>query len=118
MQQPTVSKTKTRFRSFREFYAYYLTEHACPRCRLLHFIGTSIVIGLTIAAILTRWWLLLLLPIVGYGFAWVGHLVFERNRPATFRNPFYSLLADFVMFVDILRGRVKVTGPPKYGPGA
>ena len=48
-----------------------------------------------------------LLPVVGYGFAWVGHYVFEKNRPATFKHPWYSLAGDFVMFKDILIGRIE-----------
>jgi hypothetical protein len=97
-----------RYRSFAEFYPFYLSEHSDRTCRRLHFIGTSLVIGLAVAAIVTqRWWLLLLLPVVGYGFAWVGHFVFEKNRPATFTYPRYSLIGDFVMWKDILTGRIK-----------
>jgi hypothetical protein len=46
------------------------------------------------------------IPIVGYGFAWFGHILYEKNTPATFKHPFYSLLGDFRMFWDILTGRV------------
>lgn len=59
------------------------------------------------AAILTadaRW--LIAMPVIGYGFAWIGHFAFEKNRPATFRHPFYSLLGDWVMFKDMLVGRI------------
>ncbi|MEM7626821.1 MAG: DUF962 domain-containing protein [Planctomycetota bacterium] len=114
MSQPQAPSVSRRFENFKDFYAFYLTEHACPRCRLMHFVGTAIVIALTTTAIITHWWLLLLLPVFGYGFAWAGHLIFERNRPATFNNPFYSLAGDFVMFFDILRGKVKITGPAKH----
>jgi hypothetical protein len=96
------------FGSFREFYPFYLSQHVHPVCRRLHFVGTSLVIALFVAALLTRrWWLLLLLPVAGYGFAWVGHFFFEKNRPATFTNPFYSLVGDFVMWWDVVRGRVR-----------
>lgn len=95
------------FCSFREFYPYYLDEHRNPTCRRLHFAGTALLLltlGVTLA---TRYWrLLLLLPVIGYGFAWIGHFAFERNRPATFRHPWYSLAGDFAMFRDMLLGRV------------
>ena len=97
-----------RFASFAEFDPFYLSEHSDPTCRRLHFVG-SLAVLLTLAAALVtrRWALLLLVPVIGYGFAWVGHFVFERNRPATFTYPLYSFLGDWVMFRDILTGRVK-----------
>jgi hypothetical protein len=97
-----------RFASFRDFYPYYLGEHRDPRCRRLHFTGTSLVIVTVLAAVLTRnvMWLVAV-PLAGYGFAWLGHALFERNRPATFRHPFYSLLGDFAMFRDMLIGRIR-----------
>ena len=92
-----------KFNSLKEFYPYYLTEHNNYTCRTLHFIGTAIVISLALTAIITQtWWLFALTPFAGYGFAWVGHFVFEKNRPATFKHPFYSLASDFIMFWDIL----------------
>jgi hypothetical protein len=98
-----------RYRSFREFYPDYLAEHRNPTSRRLHFAGTALVLATAGAALLTgRWLWLLAVPIFGYGFAWVGHLVFERNRPATFRHPLYSLAGDFVMFKDLLTGRLKL----------
>ena len=109
MNQPaTDSITSTRFTTFREFYPFYLSEHANQTCRRLHFIGTSLVIGVVVAAIMQRdprW--LLLAPLAGYGFAWVGHFVFEKNRPASFKQPLYSFIGDWVMYWDMLRGRVK-----------
>lgn len=100
-------KTNTSFTSFAEFYPYYLSEHADRTCRRLHFIGTSLVIALAIAALFTgQLWLLLLMPVAGYGFAWFGHIGFEKNRPATFQHPFYSLLGDFVMYKDMLTGKI------------
>jgi hypothetical protein len=97
------------FRSFGEFYPYYLAEHSDRTCRRLHFVGTALVIVLVCYVIATgRLAALWLVPLCGYGFAWVGHFFFEHNRPATFRYPFYSLLGDFVMFRDILTGRVKI----------
>ena len=93
--------------SFAEFYPFYLSEHENRTSRRLHFCGTLLVIALVTAVIvLRRPLLLVLLPIVGYGFAWLGHFVFEKNQPATFKHPFYSLLGDFVMFKDMLIGRI------------
>jgi len=98
-----------RFASFREFYPFYLSEHANAVSRRLHFVGSCGVLVLVAFALLrgNAWWLLGV-PLCGYGFAWVGHFVLEKNRPATFRHPFYSLAGDWVMFVDILRGRVRL----------
>ncbi|AIZ32150.1 DUF962 domain-containing protein [Pseudomonas parafulva] len=99
----------TQFRSFAEFYPYYLGEHANPTCRRLHFVGTSLVIALLAYAIGSGQWLLLLaMPVAGYGFAWAGHFFFEKNRPATFTYPLYSLTGDFAMFRDILRGKISL----------
>ena len=94
--------------SFSEFYPFYLSEHANRTCRRLHFVGTSLVILIAISAIASgRYGLLWLLPVVGYGFAWVGHFYFEKNRPATFRYPRYSLIGDFVMYKDIWSGKIR-----------
>lgn len=98
-----------QFRSFAQFYPYYLGEHSNPTCRRLHFVGTSLVIALLAYTIGSGKWLLLLaLPVFGYGFAWVGHFFFEKNRPATFTHPLYSLIGDFVMFRDILLGKISL----------
>ena len=97
------------FSSFSEFYPFYLEEHAHPTCKLLHFIGTWLVVLVAVVAFILnepKW--LWLMPLVGYGFAWVGHFFFERNRPATFKHPLYSLLGDFVMWKDIMTGKVKI----------
>jgi hypothetical protein len=95
------------FQSFAEFYPFYLQEHGHPISRRLHFLGTLFVLLITAAVIAgaSAWWLLAL-PVVGYGFAWLGHYRFERNVPATFQHPFYSLAGDFVMFKDILTRRI------------
>ena len=95
------------FASFREFYPYYLSEHANTVCRRLHFAGSSLVLGCL--AMLVRsanpMWLLYAL-LCGYGFAWIGHFFFEHNRPATFKHPFYSLMGDWVMYKDMLTGKI------------
>ena len=98
----------SRFSSFREFYPFYLGEHRNPTCRRLHFIGSCGVLVLLGVALWQRnaWWLLAALA-CGYGFAWVGHFFFEHNRPATFRHPLYSFVGDWVMFKDILTGRIR-----------
>ncbi len=97
------------FRSFSDFYPFYLSQHADRTCRRLHFAGTLMLIVVALSAAITgSWKLLWFLPVVGYGFAWVGHFFFERNRPATFTYPFYSLLGDFVMFRDMLTGRIRL----------
>lgn len=97
----------SRFASFREFYPFYLSEHRNSTCRRLHFAGTTLVILLLAAAIVAgNAWLLPLVPVAGYGFAWVGHYAFERNRPATFTYPFYSFLGDWVMYWQLLTGRI------------
>ena len=98
-----------RFETFTQFYPFYLGEHANRTCRRLHFIGSLGVLVLVALAVLSGdgWWLLLA-PLIGYGCAWVGHFYFEKNRPATFTHPWYSLLGDWRMFADILRGRVRL----------
>ncbi|MFE8069596.1 DUF962 domain-containing protein [Marinobacteraceae bacterium S3BR75-40.1] len=100
--------TNNEFNSFREFYPYYLAEHSDPTCRRLHYIGSLLVIAVAAWSVITQQWLwLLLLPVLGYGFAWVGHFFFEKNRPATFKYPLYSLIGDWVMLKDMLVGRIR-----------
>lgn len=106
----TIAKTMqatARFNSFAEFYPYYLSEHSDRTCRRLHFVGTSLVLALIVVALLgSNPWLWVTVPVAGYGFAWVGHFFFEKNRPATFQYPFYSLWGDFVMYKDIVTGKI------------
>ncbi|CAG9172318.1 hypothetical protein LMG23992_02191 [Cupriavidus laharis] len=95
------------FESFADFYPYYLSEHRDRTCRRLHFVGSTVALICLLMMVVTgsAWWL----PgavVSGYAFAWVGHFVFEKNRPATFRHPVYSLMGDWVMYGDILRGRI------------
>ena len=101
-----------QFSSFSEFYPFYLKEHGDARCRALHYIGSSLVLALLGYVLATGSWMLLwLLPVVGYGFAWVGHFVFEKNRPATFQYPLYSFIGDWVMLKDFLTGRLSAVHP-------
>ena len=96
-----------RFASFAEFYPFYLSEHANRTTRRLHFLGLSLALFCLLELLFTGdpWWLLWGL-IAGYGFAWLSHLVFEKNRPATFRYPLYSFMGDWVMFWQILTARI------------
>ncbi len=95
------------FASFREFYPFYLGEHLDPICRTLHFVGSTLVLGLIAAALITGKLLLLAaVPLAGYGFAWVGHFVFEKNKPATFKYPLWSFMGDWVMYKDIWTGKI------------
>lgn len=97
-----------KFTSLKEFYPYYLTEHQNPTSRVLHFIGTGLVLVVLVAALAMGQYLwLAAIPVIGYGFAWVGHFFFEKNKPATFTYPFYSLASDFILFFDLLRGKEK-----------
>jgi hypothetical protein len=96
------------YQSFKEFYPFYLTEHSHPTSRILHFIGTSLVFVMLFAAIISqKWTLLIAIPLLGYGFAWVGHFFFEKNKPATFQYPAYSLASDFKLFFELLIGKQK-----------
>jgi hypothetical protein len=97
------------FRSFTDFYPFYLGEHRHPTCRRLHFIGTTLAALLLLAALLTqRWGLALVALLEGYAFAWVGHFFFEHNKPATFKHPVFSLMGDWRLWWDILRGRQQI----------
>ena len=98
------NKMTNSYKRFADFYPFYLSQHQHPTCRKLHFVGSCLVLLLIgIALVSQAWWLCWFIPIVGYGFAWVGHFVFEKNRPATFQYPFYSLMADWVMFAQMIR---------------
>lgn len=102
------STTDTRYRSFAEFYPFYLSQHANTVCRRLHFVGSLLVLAILVSSLITGNFLwLLVIPVVGYGFAWLGHFGFEKNKPATFTYPIYSLRGDWVMFFQMLSGKIK-----------
>lgn len=97
---------RPRFNSFKAFYPYYLSEHSDPWNRWLHFVGTSLALCFLLMTIFSRDLTYLGFAVLsGYFFAWIGHFFVEKNRPATFRHPFYSLLGDFVMYGELLTRR-------------
>lgn len=98
-----------RYKRFQDFYPYYLSQHQNPVCRFLHVIGSCCsIVFLFVAIIFFSWIWLVAAIVVGYVFAWIGHFIFEKNKPATFKQPLFSLLADFVMLDDVLTGKLKV----------
>ncbi|WP_183254493.1 Mpo1-like protein [Brevundimonas basaltis] len=104
MQEPAGG----RFESFEAFYPHYIHEHSNRTCRRIHVVGSALVLVVLAVAVVTLnpWWLLAM-PVVGYGFAWVGHFFFEKNRPATFRYPLWSLMGDWRMFFEVVAGKRK-----------
>ncbi len=100
-----------RYTSFSEFYPYYLNEHRKTGTRVTHFIGTSAFLLLVIFAILKMWWWAILIGVAAaYGMAWVGHFFIEKNKPATFKYPLWSLMGDFKLYFSILSGKEKLQG--------
>jgi hypothetical protein len=96
-----------RYQSFAEFYPFYLSEHSKRETRRIHFIGSALALLCLLWALLSgeaRWFLAAV--ICGYAFAWFGHFFFEKNRPATFKYPLYSLMGDWKMFWQILTGKL------------
>jgi hypothetical protein len=97
------------FASFAEFYPFYLGEHRNRICRRLHFVGSTLALLCVVMLLATgRLQYIGYALLCGYGFAWIGHYGFEKNRPATFRHPLYSFIGDWVMYRDIWAGRVKL----------
>ena len=98
-----------RFTTFREFYPFYLSEHRDRNCRRMHFAGSSFALAFIVAAIITRnpWWLLAAL-FCGYGFAWIGHFVFEKNKPASLKQTIYSFICDWVMYANTSTGKIRL----------
>ena len=97
------------FKSFAEFYPYYLSEHSTASCRRMHFLGSTLALVCLVLLLATGQPAYLLYGLLcGYGFAWIGHYVFEKNQPASFKRPLYSFMGDWVMYAQILRGRVSL----------
>jgi hypothetical protein len=107
IQGIAVSETKI-YRTFKEFYPFYLNEHSNRISRRLHFVGTSIALVLLITAfVIPLWWLVAVAFVQGYAFAWAGHFFFEHNKPATFVYPWLSFLGDWRMWWEMLTGRIR-----------
>ncbi|MGJ8679136.1 Mpo1-like protein [Paraglaciecola sp.] len=102
------AETSNSFKSFAQFYPFYLAEHSNLICRRLHFIGSCLVLFILGYVVYSQNLAILwLAPVAGYGFAWVGHFFFEHNKPATFQHPLYSFIGDWVMFKDMLIGKIE-----------
>jgi hypothetical protein len=96
------------FTSFAAFYPFYLGEHTNRSCRRLHFLGSTLALVCLALLVVTGQWRYLLLGLLcGYGCAWVGHFVFEKNKPASFKRPLYSFMGDWVMYKDIWTGKIR-----------
>lgn len=92
-----------RYNSFASFYPFYLSQHSNQTCRRLHVVGSTLFLVVLGWAVMNQAWAALaLLPVIGYGFAWVGHFFFEHNKPATFTYPLYSFMGDWVMYWQTL----------------
>jgi hypothetical protein len=102
-----VNETKI-YRTLKEFYPFYLSQHSNRVSRRLHFVGTTTALVLLITAFMTSMgWLIAVALIQGYAFAWVGHFFFERNKPATFSYPWLSFLSDWRMWWEMLIGKIR-----------
>jgi hypothetical protein len=107
MDIPAPTTDPRQFKSFAEFYPFYLTEHSNRTCRRLHFVGSTLALACLVAFVATGASMLLLYGLLcGYGFAWLGHFGFEKNRPASFKRPLYSFMGDWVMYKDIWMGKI------------
>lgn len=97
----------SRITTFADFWPYYLREHRKPATRALHYAGTTLVVACLVMGMVTgQWRIFMLMPVSGYLFAWIAHFSIERNRPATFQYPLWSLAADFVMYACWLNGQM------------
>lgn len=96
------------FKTFSEFWPFYLMEHTHPHNRKLHFVGTTLaLLALTIGISVGPTWIAWCAPIFGYLFAWIGHFFVQKNKPATFKYPFWSLMGDFKLYYMTITGRIQ-----------
>ena len=101
--------SETKFTSFKDFYPYYLSEHKLKINKILHVLGSMCALMFLIFAIyLKQYKLVPVSLLIGYFFAWIGHFIFEKNKPATFKYPLYSFIGDWVMLKDIFTGKIKL----------
>lgn len=107
MDSANATPAAERYKSFAAFYPFYMSEHAHPVSRRLHVVGTSLVIVCLVLGPALDWRFFVAAPLIGYGSAWIGHFVFEKNRPATFKYPVYSLMGDFRLWFETVTGRRK-----------
>lgn len=99
--------SEATYQTFTEFWPYYVREHDKVATRWWHFAGTTLAIAVLVAAVVLKWWwLLIAVPVAGYGFAWFSHFTIEKNRPATFKYPLWSLASDFKMWWLMLTGQM------------
>ena len=94
-----------RYQSFSAFYPYYIHEHSNRTCRRIHVVGSALVIVAAVLGVVVSAWWFAAMPVIGYGFAWVGHFFFEKNRPATFKYPLWGLMGDWRMFFETVTGQ-------------
>lgn len=107
MNEPRMDPQIGTYRHFSDFYPFYLSEHRDRTCRRLHFVGSTAALLCVALAVVMRDPLWLIAAVLcGYAFAWVGHFLFEGNRPATFKQPLYSLMGDWKMYWEMLTGRI------------
>ena len=111
--------SQSRIQSFAEFWPFYVRQHVNPTCRRWHFVASTNAILCTAALLVTwRWWLVPLALVSSYGCAWIGHFVYEKNKPAAFTYPVWSLLGDFRMYGKMIAGTMDEEVRRVQSPGA
>ena len=101
--------SETKFTSFKEFYPYYLSEHKLKINKILHALGSIYGLIFLIFVIFSEQYKLIPIAfLIGYFFAWIGHFIYEKNKPATFKHPLYTFMGDWVMLKDIITRKIKL----------